>query len=63
MYEGQFKRGKKHGSGVMKYPDGSTFEEVWEDGVLISHRNDLERTETASIVARTEMKFPIALVS
>ena len=31
-YEGEYKDGKYHGQGISRYPDGSKYEGIWNDG-------------------------------
>lgn len=35
---GRFKQDKKHGTGKMVFPDSQTFEEIWQYGILSSHK-------------------------
>jgi antitoxin component YwqK of YwqJK toxin-antitoxin module len=39
---GSFKNGKKHGSGVIYYIDGTIEEGKWENDVLISSELDMD---------------------
>lgn len=34
IYEGQWKKGKRHGKGVLTYPNGSFFDGYWKNGLL-----------------------------
>ena len=37
-YIGRFKQDKKHGQGEMQFPNGQVYEEVWQFGMLMSHK-------------------------
>ncbi|EDO29067.1 predicted protein, partial [Nematostella vectensis] len=32
-YEGHYSKGKRHGQGVMYYPDGSIYDGTWSEGL------------------------------
>jgi hypothetical protein len=42
VFEGSFRSNLKHGAGKIRYPDGKEFEEIWEDGILVTHQNTLK---------------------
>ena len=44
-YEGEWKDGKRHGKGKYTYSDGKYFNGVWQDGVLIGDRVDLNEKD------------------
>jgi hypothetical protein len=45
-YIGRFKQDKKHGHGEMIFADDQIFEEVWQNGILISHqKRDINAAE------------------
>ena len=35
---GFFKNSKKHGTGTMKMPDGSIYEEIWDEGQTVDRK-------------------------